>query len=83
MTSATACTREIELRFIHLFKINAHTESLREIVTPIAELSTRSIAKTFNDRGIATSLGDQWQSPQAIRLAQSARPVTGGLKAWA
>jgi DNA invertase Pin-like site-specific DNA recombinase len=47
---------------------NAHAEKLRAIVTPIANLSTRAIAKALNERGIATVRGGQWQSPQVMRL---------------
>jgi DNA invertase Pin-like site-specific DNA recombinase len=47
---------------------DAHAESLREIVTPLADLSTRAIAAALNERGIATVRGGQWQSPQVMRL---------------
>jgi DNA invertase Pin-like site-specific DNA recombinase len=47
---------------------DAHAESLREIVTPLAGQTTRAIAKALNDRGIPTPRGGQWQSPQVMRL---------------
>ncbi|HEY2529417.1 MAG TPA: recombinase family protein [Xanthobacteraceae bacterium] len=47
---------------------HAHAETLREIVTPLANLSTRAIAKALNDRGVPTPRGGQWQSPQVMRL---------------
>jgi DNA invertase Pin-like site-specific DNA recombinase len=47
---------------------DAHAESLREIVTPLAGQTTRALAKALNDRGIKTVRGGQWQSPQIMRL---------------
>jgi DNA invertase Pin-like site-specific DNA recombinase len=47
---------------------DAHAESLREIVTPLAGRTTRAIAKALNDRGILAPRGGQWQSPQVMRL---------------
>ena len=47
---------------------DAHAESLRAIVTPLAGQTTRAIAKALNARGIKTARGGQWQSPQVMRL---------------
>jgi DNA invertase Pin-like site-specific DNA recombinase len=47
---------------------DAHAESLRQIVTPLAGRTTRAIAKALNDRGILAPRGGQWQSPQVMRL---------------
>jgi DNA invertase Pin-like site-specific DNA recombinase len=47
---------------------DAHTESLREIVRPLAGRTSRAIAKALNDRGIPAPRGGLWQSPQIMRL---------------
>jgi DNA invertase Pin-like site-specific DNA recombinase len=47
---------------------NVYAESLRAIVTLLAELSTRAIAKALNDRGVKTVRGSEWRSPQVMRL---------------
>jgi DNA invertase Pin-like site-specific DNA recombinase len=40
---------------------DAHAESLREIVTPLAGQTTRAIANALNDRGISAPRGGLWQ----------------------
>src|SRR5215831_10682586 len=47
---------------------DAHAESLRAIVTPLAGQTTRAIAKALNERGVPTARGGYWQAPQVMRL---------------
>ncbi len=48
----------------------AFAESLRPIVAPIINLTSRRIAKVLNDRGIKTSTGKAWQSVSVQRLIE-------------
>jgi DNA invertase Pin-like site-specific DNA recombinase len=54
----------------------AFAETLRDIVTPLAELSSRRIAAELNRRGIRTARGNQWHSAQVLRLLD--RLTAGG-----
>ncbi|WP_027581475.1 recombinase family protein [Bradyrhizobium sp. Ai1a-2] len=47
---------------------NAHAETLRPIVEPIKDLSTRRIAALLNEDGHATQRGGQWSSVTVMRL---------------
>jgi DNA invertase Pin-like site-specific DNA recombinase len=47
---------------------SAFAESLREVVTPIINLSSRRIAAILNERGIKTSTGTAWSSVTVLRL---------------
>jgi DNA invertase Pin-like site-specific DNA recombinase len=48
----------------------AFAESLRPIVEPIINLSSRRIAAILNERGVTTERGGQWQSATVIRLLE-------------
>src|SRR5215831_6085050 len=52
---------------------DAHAETLRAIVTPLAGRTTRAIAAHLNDRGIPAPRGGLWQSPQVMRLMNRLR----------
>jgi hypothetical protein len=45
-----------------------HAESLRSIIEPISELSTRRIAAIPNERKVATPRGGKWSSVTVMRL---------------
>lgn len=47
---------------------DAHAESLRTIVTPLAGMATRAIAGHLNSKGILTARGGQWQPTTIMRL---------------
>jgi DNA invertase Pin-like site-specific DNA recombinase len=47
---------------------DAFAEGLRDVVTPIINLSSRRIAAILNERGIKTQTGGAWQSATVIRL---------------
>jgi len=49
-------------------KADEYAETLRGIVTPIGDKSTREIASILNARKIPTVRGGQWASPQVMRL---------------
>jgi DNA invertase Pin-like site-specific DNA recombinase len=49
---------------------SAFAESLREVVTPIINLSSRRIAAILNERGIKTSTGTAWSSKTVLRLIE-------------
>ena len=49
---------------------DAHAESLRAIVTPLAGMTTRAIAAHLNSNGIKTARGGQWQPTTIMRLRQ-------------
>lgn len=46
----------------------AFAETLRDVVLPILQLSSRQIAARLNELGHRTANGGQWQSAQVIRL---------------
>jgi DNA invertase Pin-like site-specific DNA recombinase len=48
----------------------AFAESLRPIIAPFINLSSRRIAKVLNDRGIKTPTGKAWQSVAVLRLIE-------------
>jgi hypothetical protein len=45
-----------------------YAESLRDVVTPIANLPTREIARTLNRERFVTSRGGRWSSMAVSRL---------------
>ncbi|WP_027584025.1 recombinase family protein [Bradyrhizobium sp. Ai1a-2] len=47
---------------------NAYAESLRSVVEPIKDLSTRRIAAHLNEGGHTTQRGGQWSSVTVMRL---------------
>jgi DNA invertase Pin-like site-specific DNA recombinase len=49
---------------------DAFAESLRPIVAPIINLTSRRIAKVLNDRGIKTPTGKAWRSVAVLRLIE-------------
>jgi DNA invertase Pin-like site-specific DNA recombinase len=46
----------------------AFAETLRPVVTPVLNLSSRRIASYLNAQGVKTAEGKAWQSTQVIRL---------------
>ena len=53
---------------------DGYAETLRKVVTPLAGLTTRAIAKALNERGIKTTRGSDWQSTQVMRLLARLKP---------
>jgi DNA invertase Pin-like site-specific DNA recombinase len=51
-------------------RADAFAESLREIVTPVINLSSRRIASFLNDQGVKTERGGAWQSATVLRLIE-------------
>jgi DNA invertase Pin-like site-specific DNA recombinase len=51
-------------------RADAFAEGLREIVTPIRNLSSRRIAFILNERGIKTPQGKAWQSATVLRMLE-------------
>lgn len=47
---------------------DAHAESLRAVVTPLAGMTTRAIAAHLNAKGINTARGGQWRPATIWRL---------------
>ena len=45
-----------------------YAESLRDVVTPIANLPTREIARALNHERFVTSRGGKWSSMAVSRL---------------
>jgi hypothetical protein len=45
-----------------------YAESLRDVVTPIANLPTREIARALNQERFVTSRGGRWSSMAVSRL---------------
>ena len=45
-----------------------YAESLRDVITPIANLPTREIARALNRERFVTSRGGQWSSMAVSRL---------------
>jgi DNA invertase Pin-like site-specific DNA recombinase len=48
-------------------------ESLRPIIAPVINLSSRRIASFLNDQGVATPQGGKWQSQTVLRLIERLR----------
>jgi DNA invertase Pin-like site-specific DNA recombinase len=49
---------------------DAFAEGLRDIVTPVINLSSRRIASFLNDQGVKTQTGGAWQSRTVLRLVE-------------
>ena len=49
-------------------KASDYAESLRDIIEPIADRSSRAIADELNVEGFRTPRGKDWRSMQVIRL---------------
>jgi DNA invertase Pin-like site-specific DNA recombinase len=59
-------------------RADVFAESLRTIVAPMIELSSRRIALELNDRGIVTATGGAWSSMTVLRLLDRLKVLTTG-----